>query len=287
MSSAVSWRLSFFVLWLLSFIFIASDPFGLLREYGLFAFLGIIGAIFANSTGAGGGVIFVPFFSQLQLDNVTTVATSFAIQCFGMTAGALTWFAYSRKEKKQDEQWQDLPRVLGYTVPFSVLGIWSVQFMGMVSPDNLHFTFGVFSVLLAVSIFASIPLLKKERFKNVLCLTDKLMLPAVAYVGGIITAWLSVGVGELVAVYLIFRSYNTSFAIACAVILSAFSVWGGVVYHLTVTEAVYWPILTFAGLGAVIGGILAKQVVLYFSVPNLKIFFAGWVLLLGLSSVIF
>ena len=73
-------------------------PFQLIKEFGLFSGLGVIGAIFANATGAGGGVVFVPFFNYLSFSPQSVVATSFAIQCCGMTAGALTWAHYYKKQ---------------------------------------------------------------------------------------------------------------------------------------------------------------------------------------------
>jgi uncharacterized membrane protein YfcA len=112
-------------------------------------------------------------------------------------------------------------------------------------------------------------------------------LPTTALVGGGITAWLSIGVGELVAVYLIIRRFNVTFAIAAAVILSALTVWGGIIFHLLITQAIYWPVVLFAGAGAIVGGILAKQLVLYFSAKNLKLFFAGWIFILGITSLPF
>ena len=70
------------------------EPIRLFVQYAGFTFLGILGAVFANATGAGGGVVFVPFFNQMGLSPSATVATSFAIQCFGMTAGAVTWWRF-------------------------------------------------------------------------------------------------------------------------------------------------------------------------------------------------
>jgi uncharacterized membrane protein YfcA len=92
-------------------------------------------------------------------------------------------------------------------------------------------------------------------------------------------------VGELVAVYLILRGFNITFAIALAVILSAFSVWSAIVYHVFVSQAVYWHIVLFAGAGAILGGILAKHVVLLFSPMKLKMFFATWVLIMGIAGL--
>ena len=152
-------------------------------------------------------------------------------------------------------------------------------------PTSLHTGFGLFSIGLAVTIFATVFLLSNQSFTTRLSLLDYIALPFIALVGGGITAWLSIGVGELVAVYLIICRFNVTFAIAAAVILSALTVWAGIVFHILITQAVYWPVVLFAGAGAIVGGILAKQLVLYFSVKNLKLFFAGWIFILGITSL--
>ena len=43
------------------------EPITVFIEQSRFVLLGVVGAIFANATGAGGGVIFVPIFNQLNL----------------------------------------------------------------------------------------------------------------------------------------------------------------------------------------------------------------------------
>jgi uncharacterized membrane protein YfcA len=226
----------------------------------------------------------------------TSVATSFAIQCCGMTAGAITWWSFYQQQKIKCQpafaQWQPLVRILMLTIPSSILGLWTVQinpqlFAQFSDPNSLHTSFGVFSIGLAVTIFATVFLLGNGNFNTKLHTYDYIFLPVIALVGGGITAWLSIGVGEMVAVYLIMRRYNVTLAIAAAVILSALTVWGGVIFHLVITQAIYWPVVLFAGAGAVVGGILAKQLVLYFSAKNLKLFFAGWIFILGFTSLPF
>ncbi|MEM0909658.1 MAG: sulfite exporter TauE/SafE family protein [Pseudomonadota bacterium] len=265
------------------------EPILLLRDYIAFTFLGVLGAVFANATGAGGGVVFVPFFNQLALSNTTIVATSFAIQCCGMTAGALTWWRHYRKMHTRDLDWQGTGIGLGVAVPLSIIGILTAQFLISDYTDNalssLPLYFGIFSILLSLAIYGSIPLMKRNVSLSHLTSVDLLLLAVIAFAGGIVTAWLSVGVGELVAVYLILRGFNTTFAIAVAVILSAFTVWGAIPYHLFVSNAVYWQIVIFAGAGAIIGGMIAKYVVLYFSPVRLKVFFATWVLIMGLTGL--
>lgn len=281
------------MLWIFT-VLLQSDSASLITQFGGFTLLGVVGAIFANATGAGGGVIFVPFFNYLGFAPENIVATSFAIQCCGMTAGALTWWRYKKTQVAHQKQWEPLSSGLLMCIPSSLVGIGLAQYgpsyvetlstlkSGL---PALHFGFGVFSVFLAVAIFASIAFLKRTTFSEGFTQADIIVLPLISFVGGFITAFLSVGVGELVAVYLIMRGFNVTMAIALAVILSAVSVWGAVVYHVTISEAIVWSIVLFAGAGAIVGGIVAKRVVLAFSVPTLKLFFGTWVLVLGLSGL--
>tara|TARA_Y100000289_G_C3921299_1_gene150538 strand:- start:976 stop:1533 length:558 start_codon:yes stop_codon:yes gene_type:complete len=180
------------------------------------------------------------------------------------------------------------------TVPSSICGIGFAQYSSQSTrllehlwggANNLHIAFGSFSILLAIAIFASIPLMKRTHFKKDLHTKDLLLLPFIGFLGGIITAWLSVGVGELVAVYLIIRGFNVTLSIASAVILSAFTVWSALPYHAFISESVVWQVVLFAGAGAIVGGTIAKFVVLAFSVQRLKLFFGIWVLILGVTSL--
>jgi len=286
-------RVFLLFVWLI-ILFWQTQTLFLLQEYGGFAFLGLLGAVFANATGAGGGVVFVPFFNQMDFSVTASVATSFAIQCCGMTAGAVTWLTFYKQLKSsnlaESAHWHPLGKVLLLTVPFSILGLWVVQinpqfFVHFSDPTSLHTGFGIFSIGLALAIFSTVFILRNQEFTTQLFWPDYLALPIIALIGGGITAWLSIGVGELVAVYLIIRRFNVTFAIAAAVILSALTVWGGVIFHIFITQAIYWPVVLFAGAGAIVGGILAKQLVLYFSAKNLKLFFAGWIFILGVTSL--
>ncbi|MFT5277116.1 MAG: putative membrane protein YfcA [Glaciecola sp.] len=300
------YRIAMAFFWLL-LVFSIPNSIQIIFDYFGFLFLGITGAIFANSTGAGGGVVFVPFFNQLEMQNTAIIATSFAIQCCGMTAGAVTWYQHYKSavkdsikddvkdlahpsKLKEAAQWDYLPKGLAITVPFSILGIWFAQFLLTAYTEQmqseLHIGFGIFSILLAIAIYASIPLLYRQKSTTKLQAFDYVVLAIIAFLGGIITAWLSVGVGELVAVYLILRGFNITSAIALAVILSAFTVWSAIFQHVVVTQAIYWQVLLYAGAGAIIGGIVAKRIVLYFSIVKLKIFFATWVLIMGTVGLI-
>ena len=239
--------------------------------------------------------MFVPFFQQLAFSPEAVIATSFAIQCCGMTAGAISWLQFYRHIKSQQPDWLLLPVVLSRCIPFGLAGLWLAQYgfdylmphlsFSAVS-SKLHIGFGAFSILLALAIMASSKRVSSAQGRSQLTLKDSYWLAVISFLGGVITAYLSVGIGELVAVFLIVRRFDVTLAIGAAVIISAVTVWGAVGYGALVSEAVIWHVVLFAGAGAVIGGRLARYVVLFFSPRQVKLFFALWVLLLGILSVV-
>ncbi|MDX5999093.1 hypothetical protein SIL85_19030 [Shewanella oneidensis] len=115
--------LSAWIVWFIQF----AQPFDLIKKYGKFVFLGITGAIFDNSTGAGGGVIFIPVFSSLDFTEAQSVSTSFMIQCFGMTADALSWSRYYQLHH-MDKTWHGFVPSILLCACFSVLGLWSASY---------------------------------------------------------------------------------------------------------------------------------------------------------------
>ena len=135
-------------------------------DYALFSLLGILGAIFANSTGAGGGVVFIPAFNELAFSEQQAVATSFAIQCFGMTAGALTWWFHYKKEKTELRLWQGFKRIIAVTSFSSIVGIWLVYGLDLQSPSSLHQNFSWFSLILGLSIFVTVFFIKAHRERS-------------------------------------------------------------------------------------------------------------------------
>lgn len=256
----------------------------LFTGYGKFFGLGLIGAIFANSTGAGGGVVFIPAFTALAFEPPQALATSFAIQCFGMTAGAITWWRYRREAVISTPQWQYLPKLLAVCVPASWLGLSAVAIMDWHSPADLHVRFSLFSIVLGLSLFVSLRWARLDRRQQPV-VVDYLLLAIISLVGGVVTAWLSVGVGELVAVYLLWRRFDVRLAVAVAVIVSAASVWLAGSYLVSTTDDVVWPVVMFAGPAAVCGGILARYLATWVNPMHLKAFFAAWVLLAGLVGI--
>ena len=280
--------ITFLTLWILLVsmsALITNTSFLTLIEYGYFSLLGVLGAIFANSTGAGGGVVFIPMFNQLNFSEHKAIATSFGIQCFGMTAGGITWWRHYQKEKLDLRLWQGFKRIIAITTVTSVIGLWVTYGLEMSSPSSLHQSFSWFSLILGLFIVGTIYLVKPRRESSQLSYLDYLALAVIGFIGGALTAWLSVGVGELLAIYLILRRFDVTMAVAAAVVVSAFTVWSAIWQHTWINFSVYWQVVVFAGPGAVIGGVLAKTLVGYLSATRLKLFFAFWLLVIGIAGI--
>ncbi|MCE9678024.1 sulfite exporter TauE/SafE family protein [Shewanella sp. AS1] len=256
----------------------------LIKSFGHFLFLGVTGAVFANSTGAGGGVIFIPAFTHLGLSEAQSVSTSFAIQCFGMTAGSLTWCWYYQKQHKLTSQWRSfIPLTL--TGGFSAIaGLWTSYALTLPLPASLHVSFSLFSIFLGIIIVYSS--LKNQTTKDIQL--NNLDLPVffiLGFLGGIMTSWLSVGVGELLVIYLMLRGFCAKMAIAVGVVVSAMTVWSASPVHLSPDSQTQFYILLFAAPGAIIGGLLARKLALYLSVLKLKLFFSCWIILTGMAML--
>lgn len=255
--------------------------FDLIQEYGRFVFLGITGAVFANSTGAGGGVIFIPVFSSLGFTETQSVATSFMIQCFGMTAGAISWSVHYRRQHHLDNLWLSLIKTSSFTAIFSVLGLWTSQLLQLNSPSSLHTSFSIFSIVLGIAIIISSK--SSTQITRTIMSVDFLWLAVIGYFGGIITAWLSVGVGELVVIYLLLRGICAKMAVAIGVIVSAITVWSASPIHIfSANSQALYELVLFAGPGAIIGGMLARKLALLLPVKVLKLFFSTWIILTGI-----
>ena len=279
-------NLKFFLIFIISWLcFLIFSPYQLseLLNYASFSILGVVGAIFANATGAGGGVIFIPMFNQLSFTENQAIATSFAIQCFGMSAGAITWWHYYKIQKTELRLWEGFKRTVVLTSVASMIGLGTIFYLELRSPTSLHTSFSIFSLLLGGFIIATAYLIKPSKAVNKIHCIDYIVFIVIGLFGGAITAWLSIGVGELLAIYLILRRFDISMAVASAVMVSAITVWSAIGQ---VNKEVYWQVVMFAGPGAVLGGIFAKTLVMKLSAVKLKVFFASWLLITGTVSLL-
>ncbi len=259
-------------------------------NYAPFFLLALLGAIVANATGAGGGIVFVPAFKLLGIDHASIIATSFAIQCFGMTAGSIAWFRYSGKQDiKLEPAWSEYLSLVTLFATPTIVGV--VFGQTVFQPGNEQqtiFVFKLFSAIFGVAILVTSYQLRKTTstglsIQELQSMKQSRLMRTVFYftgfVGGAITAWLSIGVGELVAILLILLRYPVALSVGVAVSVSALAVWVGVQKYIWFIHGINLDILIFAAPAAIIGGTLARRIASCLTPTQLKMLIACWVLI--------
>ena len=264
-------------------------PFDLsqLGMFWPFGGLGLAGALVANSTGVGGGVVFVPAFSLLResgamdLSPAQAVGISFAIQCFGMSVGSLTWLnRFYRPEAAGGDAllrpllWRILALVLATGLPALLV----MQHVIAVDADIAFLLFKLFSIALGSALLLQLAL---SRYvggdRTVLDRIDLVAILGIGIAGGSATAMFSVGTGELLALYLFLRRFPLDICVATAVIASAISVLTGLGLHLQAGYLV-WEILIFAAPAVMLGGFLARRLAHWLGAFRLKLATGIWII---------
>jgi len=263
--------------------FYIPNPLEFISDYGHFFPLGLAGAIAANSTGAGGGIVFIPAFTSLGIDGVNALGTSLAIQCFGMTAGSISWLMSIHRHQHGGENAVKLThRLLLISGITSVCGMLSAQYLLPSPAWKITTIFQYFSITFGL-ILMIVTLRKSKHTRYNVRKRDLPFIVIVCFVGGMVTSWISIGVGEWLAILLFFLGYPTMVVVCVAVCVSSIVVLSGIPYHLLITDSISWPIVLFAAPAAILGGSVARLLSERLGPIRLKIFFSAWILATGLT----
>lgn len=272
------------IFWLFVLYF-AGNPLQLFSGYWHFFFLGLGGAVAANSTGAGGGIVFIPAFTSLGIAGPGALGTSIAIQCFGMTAGSISWLSsIHRKEHGGKPVIALTHKLLLYSGISAVTGMLSGQYLlpGLDFPITVIFKY--FSIVFGFLLL--LVTLRKNHHRHIryhMRKIDALLIVITGFTGGMVTSWISVGVGEFVALLLFLLGYPTMVSVCIAVCISSLAVLSGIPYHLFIADSISWEILLFAAPAALLGGAIARYLAERLGATRLKIFFATWILATGFA----
>lgn len=253
--------------------------------------VGVIGATIANASGTGGGVVFLPVFNtlndtgQLKLSQENILAASFLIQCFGMTMGAIIW---CRKLRHTEENtapislkafWKTAFYILALAIPAMLV----TQYKITIDPIWTLFAFKIFSICLGLAVIFTT--LKSRNFadrklKSQISKYDLIFLLVIAPIGGVANALFSVGLGEIVALFLFMRGYCIVTSSGLAVLVSSVSVIFGAPYHI-LSDNVPWVVVAFTAPGALLGGFIARSIALKLGAYKLKIIAGSWIAMTG------
>ncbi|MDG6077912.1 sulfite exporter TauE/SafE family protein [Erythrobacter litoralis] len=265
------------------------DP-ALMRDVWFLPGIGVIGAIIANTSGTGGGVVFVPVFNALRewrvmdLQPLQIVGVSMAIQSFGMTMGALRWTDRLFHQPPPEPLHaavspRDFFIVVGAVLALSLPVMLLTQRATAFGQHAVLMAYKAFSILLGLSLIATTWTVNRERTENArLAKSDLAVLLLLAIPGGAITALFSVGIGELVALYLFIRHYPVLLCTGAACLISSVSVIAGSVWHVE-AGTIAWEVVLLAAPGAVLGGFLARPIALWLGARRLKTLDGAWIVL--------
>lgn len=264
----------------------------LLGELFFLPAIGVLGAIIANTSGTGGGVVFVPVFNALRehgvmaLDPLQVVGASMMIQSFGMTMGALRWTdrllhqpALPAGSLEAQVRWQDYALVVGAVLALSLPAMLATQRLDAFDGPTILLGYKAFSILLGLALITltwTVNLHQPERAR--LERFDLVVIMLLAIPGGAITALFSVGIGELIALYLFMRHYPVLLCTGAACVISSISVISGMIWHVD-AGTIQWEVVLLAGPGAALGGFLARPIALWLGARRLKTLDGTWIVL--------
>ncbi len=260
------WLLVFVVCWAVGYILLAPDPVGLFKQNWVFIGVGFCGAVLGNISAVGGGIVFIPVIIFIfKMNPVTALKVALASQSWGMTSGAIGWL-----QKKV------VPlRALKLTVPGLLIGSTISSLVIHPNPLLVKLLFGPVSILLGVLTIV----LSRKAVKStaVMQIPSRAAWPLflISAVGGLITGWVAIGEGELVAalLMLIYR-VNVTACIGLGVVLLSINSIYLTLIHQFFLHGIPWNIAAFTGLGCVFGARLAPYLSRYSNPMALKTIFA-------------
>ena len=279
-------------------LFATYDP-QLIGQLWFLPGIGMLAAVIANTSGTGGGVVFVPVFNALRehgimtLDPLRVTAASMAIQSFGMTVGGLRWTerlldqpAAVASATEVRVRPRDYALVILAVLALSLPAMWAMQRLTAVDGHLILLGYKAFSIFLGLALIITTWTVNNNRPERArLELVDIAVLLLIAVPGGALTALFSVGVGELVALYLFIRHYPVLLCTGTACVISSVSALVGSIWHIQI-GTMPWEIVLLAAPGAVFGAFLARPIALWLGARRLKTLDGTWIVLSAVYLIV-
>ncbi|MCH8568360.1 MAG: sulfite exporter TauE/SafE family protein [Balneolales bacterium] len=229
----------------------------------------VFGSFIAGATAEGGGAVAFPVFTKLfGIEPHDAKVFSFMIQSFGMTMAGL--FIYLRKIKVL---WNVVFTALTFGLPGLVCGALFLQLPNPYPKLVFSFIAGVFGVFLIYNRwFIRFSPVTEFRFT---CKTDYLLIGSTAFIGGMVSSVIGVGIDMLTFILLtLLYGINEKISTPTTVIIMGLLSLGGFFYHGVVAADIpadvwrYWmscvPIVIFgAPLGAWVCSKIKRDQLLY------------------------
>jgi uncharacterized membrane protein YfcA len=265
------WLFVFTLIWLAVYGVVFPDPVGLAASNWPLIIVGVIGAFIGNVTAIGGGIVFIPVLMfAYSVDPVSALKLAFVTQAVGMTSGASGWLRRG-----------EVPgRLLQWTVPSLVVGTIISTFLIYPQPMLVKGLFGPIAFIAGL-----LTLITLDRKGGRMGLPAKARVPIVlvSLVGGLITGWVAIGEGEIIAAFcMLAYGLNAHRAIGLGVVLLSVNSLLLAFIHAFYYGGVPWDMAAFTMLGVLWGGRLGPFLAQWISPRATKNVFAVIALLDGL-----
>jgi len=258
-----TWWLPVFALgWAVVFFNAFAEPVALLQRNWPLFFVGFFGAMLGNATAIGGGLVFVPVMILVyHLAPVDALKLAIVSQAFGMTSGAIGWLR------------RGVPvNGLRVIVPGVLVG---ATFSTLVLRPNAILIKGLFGPV-SVSIgFLTLYLLNRHGERSEIPARAMAPLAVAGLIGGMLSGWVAIGVGQMVAVVLmLMHGLRADRSIGLGVVgLAIVSIYLALLHHF-VLGGVPWEMAVFTAFGCVYGARLGPYLSQWVSPRRLKAGFA-------------
>ncbi|HTI98714.1 MAG TPA: sulfite exporter TauE/SafE family protein [Dongiaceae bacterium] len=242
------------------------EPLELFRKHWIYIPVGFCGAFLGNISAVGGGIVFIPVFMFVfHLPPVTALKIALASQSCGMTSGAIGWI-----------QKRVVPlRALLLTVPGLLTGSALSSLVFHPSALLVKLLFGPFSILLGILTLVLARRAARNGEVDEIPASARVPLAVISFVGGLITGWIAIGEGELIAALLMLAyGVNAARCIGLGVVLLSINSIFLTLLHTLFLGGIPWDIAIFTGLGCVFGARLAPFLSRKSNPLVLKIIFA-------------
>ena len=212
----------------------------------LLTLVAFFAASVANATAIGGGFLFMPLFIFVyQLAPPLALKLSIATQAFGMTSGALSW----------GRNYIDKHAFILASIA-SITGVWFATYLWIVPSSLIKPLFAIISLGVFFALIVEMLLKGSSKHTAAKFSVNRVSVFFVlsAFAGGLVTAWTAIGVGEVVALYLLFfYRLRLDIAIGTGVAVLAVSSIAGFIFH-TDLGGIPWDLLLFTVPGVILGG---------------------------------
>ncbi len=272
LSTKKAFLIAYPLLWLAMYFSLAPNPIALLEIRWPLILTGLVGAIIGNLSAIGGGLVFIPvMIFVFHLPPVVALKIALATQSFGMTAGAIGWLGKTPICKK----------TLYFAIPGLLAGAAVSSLLIHPNPLLIKGLFGPVSIVLGLLIIST-SLAKQKSSSETIDLKWALPLLGVSFIGGLISGWVAVGEGEVVAAFLMLAAgINSRTSIATGVLLLAITSIYLTLIHQIFLGGIPWDYACFTILGCVYGASLAPILGRLIGEQKLKITFASIAILDG------